>query len=43
MERVFNMGLGLVLVVKPELTKDVAKALEEMKLPNWEVGKIVAK
>lgn len=43
MERVFNMGLGLVLVVKPEVAKDVSKALEEMKLPNWEVGKIVAK
>ncbi|MBQ4204150.1 MAG: phosphoribosylformylglycinamidine cyclo-ligase [Thermoguttaceae bacterium] len=43
MERVFNMGLGLVLVVKPGLAKDVSEALEEMELPNWEVGKIVAK
>ena len=43
MERVFNMGLGLVLVVKPGVTKDVSKALEEMGLSNWEVGKIVAK
>ena len=41
MERVFNMGLGLVIVVKPEIADDVAAALSEMNLPNWQVGKVV--
>lgn len=42
MERVFNMGLGLVLVVKPEVANDVSALLSEMGLKNWTVGKIEA-
>ncbi|MBR4751948.1 MAG: phosphoribosylformylglycinamidine cyclo-ligase [Thermoguttaceae bacterium] len=41
MERVFNMGLGLVLVVKPEIAGDVSTALNDMDLQNWQIGKIV--
>lgn len=41
MGRVFNMGLGLVLVVKPEIVGDVSAALNDMNLQNWQVGKIV--
>ena len=40
MSRVFNMGLGLVLVVKPDVASEVLKALSEMNLENWEIGKI---
>ena len=40
MSRVFNMGLGLVLVVKPDAASEVRKALSEMNLENWEIGKI---
>ena len=40
MERVFNMGLGLVLVVKPEIEKDIASELVAMGLENWSIGKI---
>ncbi len=43
MERVFNMGLGLVLVVKPEIANEVTKALNGMELQNWVVGKIIKK
>ncbi|MBR5242654.1 MAG: phosphoribosylformylglycinamidine cyclo-ligase [Thermoguttaceae bacterium] len=43
MERVFNMGLGLVLVVKPEIADDVQATLAEMNLQNWKVGQIVKK
>ena len=43
MERVFNMGLGLVLVVKSEIADDVQATLAEMNLQNWKVGKIVKK
>ena len=41
MERVFNMGLGLVLVVKTEIVGDVSSALNDMDLQNWQIGKIV--
>lgn len=41
MERVFNMGLGLVLVVKPEVADSVCAELDGMGLKNYKVGKIV--
>ncbi len=41
MERVFNMGLGLVLVVKPEVADSVCAELDGMGLNNYKVGKIV--
>lgn len=40
MARVFNMGLGLVLVVKPEIADDVMKSLAKFDLKTWKVGKI---
>ncbi|MDO5308140.1 MAG: phosphoribosylformylglycinamidine cyclo-ligase [Planctomycetia bacterium] len=43
MERVFNMGLGLVLVVKPEVAHDVRAELTRMQLDNWVVGAIAKK
>ncbi|MBQ6158471.1 MAG: phosphoribosylformylglycinamidine cyclo-ligase [Thermoguttaceae bacterium] len=41
MHRVFNMGIGLVLVVKPELELQVRETLLGQKRENWVLGKIV--
>lgn len=43
MARVFNMGVGLVLVVKPEIVSEVKVELNKMGLQNWEIGKIICK
>ena len=40
MARVFNMGIGLVLVVKSEHFDDIRKALDAMSLENFELGTI---
>lgn len=40
MQRVFNMGLGLVLVVRPDSVDNISRSLTEMGLNNWIVGKI---
>ena len=40
MQRVFNMGIGLVLVVKPELELQVRETLLSLKRENWVLGKI---
>ena len=40
MRRVFNMGIGLVLVVKPELELQVRETLLSLKRENWVLGKI---
>lgn len=40
MERVFNLGLGLVLVVKPEIADQVQNAVSELGIRNWRVGSI---
>jgi len=42
MARVFNMGLGLALVVDPNVADNVAGSLNAMGLKNWKVGEIVA-
>lgn len=42
MERVFNMGIGLVLVVAPNEADAVGAALGEMKLESHVVGEIAA-
>ena len=41
MDRVFNMGLGFVLVVKPEIADETQTALADMKLESWRIGRIV--
>lgn len=40
MERVFNLGLGLVLVVKPEIVERVQGSITAMGIRNWVVGSI---
>jgi phosphoribosylformylglycinamidine cyclo-ligase len=42
MDRVFNMGVGLVLVIDPAAEDAVRQQLEELKLPVWKIGKIAA-
>ena len=41
MERVFNRGIGLVFIVKPEIVLPVREALLELKRENWQIGTIV--
>ena len=41
MARVFNMGIGFVLVVKPERFDDIRKALDAMSLENFDLGMII--
>ncbi|MEI7531572.1 MAG: phosphoribosylformylglycinamidine cyclo-ligase [Betaproteobacteria bacterium] len=41
MHRVFNCGIGLVLVVSPELTKAIISSLKEDDLDAWVIGDIV--
>jgi len=42
MERVFNMGIGLVLVVSPYYADSIQRMLTDHGLDNWPIGKIVA-
>lgn len=39
LRRVFNCGVGLVLVVRPDLAEKVSDALTKMDLNNWILGK----
>lgn len=41
MARVFNMGVGLVLMVSPEEVAGVQEQLAGMGLENWQIGKAV--
>jgi phosphoribosylformylglycinamidine cyclo-ligase len=41
MDRVFNMGLGLVLVVSPYYASSVRHQLEEAELENWQIGHVI--
>ncbi|MCY2988781.1 MAG: phosphoribosylformylglycinamidine cyclo-ligase [Planctomycetota bacterium] len=38
--RVFNMGLGLVMVVSPFFAESVQRTLEDAGLPTWRIGRI---
>jgi phosphoribosylformylglycinamidine cyclo-ligase len=38
---VFNMGIGLVMVVSPAYTDSILKQLAELKCPAWQIGKVV--
>ena len=42
MDRVFNMGVGMVLVVAPYYAESIVRTIrEEAKIPAWIVGEIV--
>ncbi len=43
MARVFNMGVGLVLVVRPDRFEAVRKSLDAMSLENFDLGAVVRK
>jgi phosphoribosylformylglycinamidine cyclo-ligase len=40
MARVFNMGLGLVVVVNPFYAERIQRTLEDAGLPSWRIGRI---
>jgi phosphoribosylformylglycinamidine cyclo-ligase len=42
MERVFNMGLGLVLVVSSYYAESVRHQLNDCGLANWPIGEVIA-
>ena len=42
MERVFNMGLGLVLVVSPYFSESIMRMLPDAGHPNWQIGHVAA-
>jgi len=42
MERVFNMGVGLVLVVSPHFADSVQKQLADCGFENWKIGTVHA-
>ena len=42
MERVFNMGLGLVLVVSPYFSESIMRMLSDAGHPNWQIGHVAA-
>ena len=42
MARVFNMGVGLVLVVSGYYADTVTRLLDEMSLANWKIGEVKA-
>ncbi|MDR1384407.1 MAG: phosphoribosylformylglycinamidine cyclo-ligase [Planctomycetaceae bacterium] len=43
MSRVFNMGIGLVLVAKPKSFDAIRQSLDTMSLENFDLGRIVEK
>jgi len=42
MDRVFNMGIGLVLVVSPFYAESIRHQLADCGMENWTIGRIVA-
>jgi phosphoribosylformylglycinamidine cyclo-ligase len=42
LERVFNMGVGMVAVVAPEDSDNALRLLAERDLPAWQIGEVVA-
>ncbi len=42
MDRVFNMGIGLVLVVSPYYAESIQQQLEGCNLSSWPIGRILA-
>ena len=42
MERVFNMGIGLVLVFSPYYETTITSLLDDAGLAHWKIGHIAA-
>ena len=42
MERVFNMGVGMVLVVSPHFADSIQKQLADLGLESWKLGRVHA-
>jgi phosphoribosylformylglycinamidine cyclo-ligase len=42
MERVFNMGVGMVLVVSPHFADSIQHQLEDLGHPTWRIGTVRA-
>ena len=42
MDRVFNMGVGMVLVVSPHFAESIMHQLEEHGMQSWKVGSAIA-
>jgi phosphoribosylformylglycinamidine cyclo-ligase len=40
MERVFNMGIGLVLIFSPYYESTITSFLDDLSLPHWKIGHI---
>jgi phosphoribosylformylglycinamidine cyclo-ligase len=41
MFQVFNMGIGMVMVVSPAYTDSILKQLAELKFPAWRIGRVL--
>ncbi|MCM8800015.1 MAG: phosphoribosylformylglycinamidine cyclo-ligase [Candidatus Omnitrophica bacterium] len=41
MYHIFNMGIGMVLIVKPELEKSIILKLKELKIRAWTIGEVI--
>jgi len=42
MDRVFNMGIGMVLVVSPHFADSIGKQLADLGHENWRIGEVAA-
>ena len=42
MERVFNMGVGMVLVVSPHFADSIQRQLSDLGHENWKIGTVTA-
>ena len=42
MERVFNMGVGMVLVVAAAAAGEVRRELADLGFDSWQIGEVVA-
>ncbi|MGD9645960.1 MAG: phosphoribosylformylglycinamidine cyclo-ligase [Pirellulales bacterium] len=42
MERVFNLGIGLVLVVSPHFAASIGRQLADLGLANWQLGAVTS-
>jgi phosphoribosylformylglycinamidine cyclo-ligase len=42
MDQVFNMGIGMALIVSPFYADSIRTQLGELGLPSWQIGRIDA-
>jgi phosphoribosylformylglycinamidine cyclo-ligase len=42
MDRVFNMGVGMVLVVSPQVADAIQRQLADLGYENWKIGTVTA-